>query len=118
MESGYEVATMQQKLRWLADLGLWLGRRGLTVKDLDEQRIEPYFAGRRQNGLGRRGDRTTVRQLLDNLREHSVVQCVTPTRDTSPPAAILDGYEKHLRSERGLEPVMPFMRVLYTCGRS
>jgi site-specific recombinase XerD len=102
MECGYAATTMQSKLWLVVDLGQWLGRRGLAVADLDEQRIETFFAGRRRNGLPRRGDRTTVRQLLDHLRAHNVVQCVTPIRDESPLAAILDRYEKHLRSERGL----------------
>jgi site-specific recombinase XerC len=53
--------------------------------------------------------------LLDHLREHHVVQRVTPTCDVSPLAAILDRYEKHLRSERGLTTAtiinyLPFAR--------
>lgn len=117
MESGYADATMQSKLWLLVDLGRWLGRRGLAVTDLDERLVEIFLAGRRRGGLRRRGDRTTVRQLLDHLREHNVVSCVTPTRDESPLAAILDRYEKHLRSERGLTTAtiinyLPFARKL------
>lgn len=115
MERGYAATTMQSKLGLIVDLGRWLGRRGLAVTDLDERRIETFIAGRRRNGLCRRGDRTTVRQLLDHLREHNVVPNVTPTRDESPLAAILDRYEKHLRSERGLTTAtiinyLPFAR--------
>ena len=115
MESGYAATTIQSKLGLLIDLGEWLRRRGLAVKDLDERRIETFITDRRRNGLLRRGDRTTVRQLLDHLREHDVVQRVTPTCDVSPLAAILDRYEKHLRSERGLTTAtiinyLPFAR--------
>lgn len=115
MERGYAATTMQSKLGLIVDLGRWLGRRGLAVTDLDERRIETFIAGRRRNGQCRRGDRTTVRQLLDHLREHNVVPNVTPTRDESPLAAILDRYEKHLRSERGLTTAtiinyLPFAR--------
>ena len=115
MESGYAATTIQSKLGLLIDLGEWLRRRGLAVKDLDERRIETFITDRRRNGLLRRGDRTTVRQLLDHLREHHVVQRVTPTCDVSPLAAILDRYEKHLRSERGLTTAtiinyLPFAR--------
>ena len=115
MGSGYAATTIQSKLALIVDFGRWLGRRGLAVKDLDEARIEGFITGRRRNGLLRRGDRTTVRQLLDHLRKRNVVQRVTPTRDVSPLAAILDRYEKHLRSERGLTTAtiinyLPFAR--------
>jgi CRISPR-associated endonuclease Cas1 subtype II len=115
MESGYAATTIQAKLTLIGDFGQWLRRRGLAVKDLDEPRIETFITGRRRNGLLRRGDRTTVRQLLDHLRERDVVQRVTLTRDVSPLAAILDRYEKHLRSERGLTTAtiinyLPFAR--------
>ena len=115
MESGYAATTIQSKLVLLIDLGEWLRRRGLAVKDLDERRIETFITDSRRNGLLRRGDRTTLRQLLDHLREHHVVQRVTPTCDVSPLAAILDRYEKHLRSERGLTTAtiinyLPFAR--------
>ena len=115
MESGYAATTIQSKLGLLIDLGEWLRRRGLAVKDLDERRIETFITDSRRNGLLRRGDRTTLRQLLDHLRERHVVQRVTPTCDVSPLAAILDRYEKHLRSERGLTTAtiinyLPFAR--------
>lgn len=115
MESGYAATTIQSKLVLIVDFGQWLGRRGLAVKDLDERRIETFITGRRRDGLLRRGDRTTVRQLLDHLRGRNVVQRVTQTRDVSPLAAILDRYEKHLRSERGLTTAtiinyLPFAR--------
>ena len=115
MESGYAATTIQSKLGLLIDLGEWLRRRGLAVKDLDERRIETFITDRRRKGLLRRGDRTTVRQLLDHLRERHVVQRVTPTCDVSPLAAILDRYEKYLRSERGLTTAtiinyLPFAR--------
>jgi len=115
MESGYAATTIQSKLGLLIDLGEWLRRRGLAVKDLDERRIETFITDRRRNGLLRRGDRTTVRQLLDHLREHHAVQRVAPTCDVSPLAAILDRYEKHLRFERGLTTAtiinyLPFAR--------
>ena len=114
-ENGYAATTIQSKLVLLIDLGEWLRRRGLAVKDLDERRIETFITDSRRNGLLRRGDRTTLRQLLDHLREHHVVQRVTPTCDVSPLAAILDRYEKHLRSERGLTTAtiinyLPFAR--------
>jgi hypothetical protein len=65
MDDGYAAATMQSKLGLIVDLGQWLGRRGFAVTDLDERRIETFIAGRRRNGLCRRGDRTTASPFVN-----------------------------------------------------
>lgn len=119
MDCGYLDATVQSKLELIADFGRWLGRKGLAVTDLDERLIEAFIAGRRRSRQCRRGDPTTARQLLGHLREHKVVPSVTPTRDESPLATILDRFEKHLRSERGLTTAtiinyVPFARKFLT----
>lgn len=114
-EDGYADATMQSKLWLLADFGQWLERSGLVVTDLDERLVETFFARKQRKGRVHRGNRETVRQFLDHLREHDVVPGVKPTRDESPLADILDRYEKHLRSERGVATAtvinyLPFAR--------
>jgi site-specific recombinase XerD len=101
-ENGYAVTTMRSKLSLLVDFGQWLGRSGLAVTELDERVAETFFSEKRRKGRVHRGNRETVRQLLDHLRERNVVPGVKPTRDRSPLADILDRYEKHLRSERGV----------------
>jgi len=102
LEDGYTDATMRSKLWLLADFGQWLRRSGLAVTDLDERLVEDFIADRRRKGRVHRGNRETVKQFLDHLRERNVVRGVRPTRDESPLAGILNRYEKHLRSERGL----------------
>jgi len=101
-EDGYADTTMRSKLSLLVDFGQWLGRSGLAVTDLGERVAETFFAEKRRKGRVHRGNRETVRQLLDHLRERNVVPGMKPTRDESPLADILDRYEKHLRSERGV----------------
>jgi integrase/recombinase XerD len=115
MEDGYADATMQSKLWLLADFGRWLGRRELAVTELDERLVETFIADKRRKGRVHRGNRETVRQFLDHLRERDVVPGVKPTRDDSPLADALNRYEKHLRSERGLATAtiinyLPFAR--------
>jgi site-specific recombinase XerD len=115
-EDGYAAATMQSKLWLLADFGQWLGRSGLAVRDLDERLVEAFFADKQRRSRVHRGDRETVRQFLGHLRERNVVPGLKPTRDESPLAGILNRYEKHLRSERGLAAAtiinyLPFARM-------
>jgi len=115
MEDGYADATMRSKLWLLADFGQWLGRSGLAVTNLDERLVEAFIADKRRTGRVHRGSRKTVRQFLDHLRERNVVRDVKPTRNESPLADILNRYEKHLRSERGLATAtiinyLPFAR--------
>jgi site-specific recombinase XerD len=102
MEDGYADTTMQSKLWLLADFGQWLGRSGRAITELDERLVETFITDKGRKGRVHRGNRETVRQFLDHLRERNVVPGVKPTRDDSPLADILNRYQKHLRSERGL----------------
>ena len=102
IENGYADATIRSKLWLLADFGQWLGRKGLAVVQLDEGLGEAFFIEKERRGRVHRGNRETVRQFLDHLRERKIVPGMTPTTDESPLAQILNHYEKHLRSERGL----------------
>ena len=54
-EGGYADATMRSKLWLLADLGHWLGRRGLPVTQLDERVVEAFFVEKRRRGRVHRG---------------------------------------------------------------
>src|SRR2546425_1087768 len=102
IEDGYADNTMQSKLWLLADLGQWLERSGLSVTDLDEQLVETFINDKQGKGRARRGDLETLRQFLDHLRRRDVVSGPKPVCDESTLADILNRYEKHLRSERGL----------------
>ena len=102
MESGYAEATIRSKLWLLADFGSWVRRSGQAVTDLDERLAEKFLAVRQRQDRMDRGNRETVRQFLNHLRECNVIREVKPPLDESPLAGILTRYEKHLRSERGL----------------
>jgi len=114
MEDGYTEGTIHSKLWLLDDFGHWLLRSRLEVTQLDERLIETFIAHKRREGRVHRGNQT-VRQFLEHLRERNVVPAVLPVRDESPLADILNRYERHLRSERGLSTAtiinyLPFAR--------
>jgi integrase/recombinase XerD len=101
-EDGYAAVTMQSKVALLADFSQWLARKSVSVTALDERRVDAFVTCMQRKGRLRRGDRETLRQFLVHMRNRGVVPNLTPTCDTSSLAAILNRYEKHLRSERAL----------------
>jgi site-specific recombinase XerD len=99
LEQGYADQTLRLKVKLVTDLGQWLKRNGVAVADLDEPRVEAFLKrGRRE----RRGDLRTLQQFLDQLRRQHVVPARNLPCDRSPLADILNRYETHLRTERGL----------------
>jgi integrase/recombinase XerD len=112
MDDGHADVTKKSKLCLLADFGLWLGRRGLSVAKVDEKLVEAFVKRKKRV---RRGDLRTLQQFLDHLRKGHIVPDRKLVSDKSPWANILSRYEKHLRSERGLVTVtiinyQPFVR--------
>jgi integrase/recombinase XerD len=101
-EDGYADQTVKAKLRCLGDLGRWMERKGLTVPNFNELRVEAFV---RSHQLAGRGDLRTLKQFRDHLRKRGAIPDQQPPGDRSPLAKILGRYEKHLRSERGLVAV-------------
>lgn len=99
MDDGYADATVKSKLLLLADFGRWLGRRRLSLRNLNEGLVAAFVKNKRRV---RRGDSRTLQQLLDHLRKGDIVPDRKLVSDKSPLANILSRYESYLRSERGL----------------
>jgi integrase/recombinase XerD len=98
-EQGYAENTLREKVKLLAKCGEWVKRNRLAVADLDEPLVETFLKRRRQV---HRGDSKTLQQFLDHLRRQNVVPARNLPRDRSPLAQILNRYETHLSTERGL----------------
>jgi len=104
-EEGYATVTMQSKLGLLADFAKWLGHRGTSARELDEHHAAAFVSSRQRKHRVHRGDRETLRQFLAHLRNRDIIPGpVGPISDRSPLGDILNRYELHLRSERGLAP--------------
>jgi site-specific recombinase XerD len=115
VENGYADTTTQAKLWLLSDFGQWLARRGLAAMNLDERLVKRFINDRRRKGRLQRGDGETLRQFLVHLRGCNVAPGPEPILDDSPLAEILNRYERHLRSERGVATAtvvnyLPFAR--------
>lgn len=101
---GYALTTVQQKCVVLVDLSRWLEGRGLPLDRLDEVQLSQFHADRHRRETVRRGDASTVQQLLGYLRGLGCVQALPRKVDSTPVGETVGSFERFLSSERGLSP--------------
>src|SRR6266568_4512170 len=99
IEQGYADVTVRVKVKLVTSFGQWLRRNSLAVTNLDERLVEAFLKHKHRV---HRGDLRTLQQFLDHLRRNNVVPARELVCDRSPLAHILNRYETHLRTERGL----------------
>jgi site-specific recombinase XerD len=99
IEQGYAGETVRLKVKLVTDFGEWLKRDRVAIADLDERRVEAFLKHRRRV---HKGNLKTLQQFLAHLRRQNVVPARNLPCDRSPLAQILNRYETHLRTERGL----------------
>jgi site-specific recombinase XerD len=102
---GYAIHTGRQKIRLVADLSAWFGKRRLGIKDLDEEQIGEYLKRRKKQLLLHRGDRRTLAQLLHHLRQVGVVSSACEVFSDNPVNRITRDYAHFLDHQRGLSQV-------------
>ena len=101
--AGYVPSSVKPKLGTISDLGAWLFREALGSEALDEQRMDAFLLTREPRRKSARGESTTVRQLLDYLRENGQIPAAAPKPDGDGPIdRIARTYERFLVHERGL----------------
>lgn len=96
-ELGYASSTRREKLRVVADFSGWLQRRELLAADVDEDIVVEYLGRWR-----RRGDSTTLRDLLEALREVGVVPRPARAGHESPQERVVREFAQYLVEERAL----------------
>lgn len=99
-EFGYTHASLNTKLRIVADLNQWLTQRRYGAQALEERTLAEF---RTASGrfCERRGDASSLRQLLAYLRERRVI----PEREQAkrtPADRLVDAFDHYLTEERGL----------------
>jgi len=99
VEQGYADGTVRWKLKLVTNFVRWLKRSRLAVADLEEPLVKAFLKRKHRK---RRGDLRTLQQFLDHLRRQDVIPARKLPCDRSPLAHLLNQYETHLRTERGL----------------
>ncbi len=118
VDLGYKRPTIRYKLWVVSCFTRWMAREHVAVVDLDDVKADEFLDARRRRGRYCHGFRTTVLQLMDQLRSAGVVrtsQAHQAAHDGTPTAVLLARYEEYLRRERALAEVTitayrPFVR--------
>jgi site-specific recombinase XerD len=102
---GYARHTGRLKIRLVADLSAWLGKRPLGIKDLDEKQIGEFLKRRKKQPLLQSGDRRTLAQLLHHLRQAGIVPSPCEVVSHNPMDRIIQDYAHFLRHQRNLNQI-------------
>lgn len=101
----YAKRTIASKIATAAALGRWLENKHCGLIALDEERVEAFLRYRLRCARVRRGDRTTLRVLLDRLRSTGAI----PPPVHKPEERLLErtvrSFTEYLARERGLAPL-------------
>lgn len=100
---GYSRGAVRRQCCVVRDHGLWLQRHALGVRDLCEESVSRSIEERRRNGEFLRNDEaSTLRRLVEHLRELGVLASPEPVCEESPLEHLLGRYTKFLLEERGV----------------
>ena len=105
-EQGYTKSTMRRK-QWLVNkLSQWFSQQSLKVEELNAQKMDQFIKLQGVKVTARRGDRMTLRLLLQHLENLGIIPSSSLERTED---SILDRIEqdfvKYLAQERGLSQV-------------
>jgi len=99
---GYVQYTVYKKIKVISKLGRWLKRNELSIKDLDEAKVEKFIYYLKKTNCLQRGNQATLKQLINFLREENVISAPVTKPDDCKIEIISNSFSKYLKSERGL----------------
>ena len=101
-EQGYATFSIKYRIRLTGALSRWMRRRGLGVRDLDEQTTGKFLQCRGRKRRICLGDAPTLRDLLEHFRQTGVIPAVAPKTDDTEAGRIERSFAAYLVHERGL----------------
>jgi site-specific recombinase XerD len=102
LDQGYATWTVKPKLRLVAHFDQWLHWRKLGVDELDEQALVRFLRYRKKKGYAARSNQSTLRDLLQYLRDTSATPASATPGDGSPLQQVERSFAQYLIQERGL----------------
>jgi site-specific recombinase XerD len=99
---GYADSSAVNLLKLVAHFSQWMGREGLTVRELGREEIGRYVAARRAAGYRHNPAACGLGTLLSYLRGLGVLAEVAPSGAPTGQERLLQDYAGYLVSERGL----------------
>jgi site-specific recombinase XerD len=104
LKHGYSRSTVRAKIRFIGTFGQWLGTHGIALRKLDEELTSAFLRDPSIKRDPRKGDMTTLRDLLQYLRDADVIRPAVVGDDTRGLSPTETKYEQYLIHERGLSP--------------
>lgn len=101
---GYARVTIEEHIRLVADLGLWLDRRRLALTDLDERLVVRFLDHLRRRGRRARSNGAKLTAALEELRGAGVLSPRTTNTEigASPINRVALDFMRYLFDQRGL----------------
>lgn len=100
---GYAPSSVKEKVRLLAQVGVWLDERGLGLQELPRV-VGELVASRREAGHTTHRSTGSLRPMLEFLERQGVIEPVADLPPSTALEVLLDRYASYLASERGLAP--------------
>jgi len=101
-EQGYASTSIHVKMMVVRNFSRWIKKRQLMICELDQWAISDFFEEHPRAGYVRRGDLSTLRSLLEWLRDAGITPKLLPEVDDSKLHGIECDFEQYLEKERGL----------------
>ena len=113
-EQGYCRLPARRKIRLIAALNRWLLRKHLTVRHLNEERVQAFLLTQWKRVRPLDGDQATLALFLRQLRQSGVISRVLVRTPNSPSETLERDYKRFLVSERGLTEatVIAYARIM------
>ncbi len=102
LRQGYARCSVSKKIQIISKLSKWLQEKQLLVKELDEACVKRFICSQETKNTLRRGDRATLKQFIQLLREECVLAAPAPKPCDSLIEIIKNSFSKYLKQERGL----------------
>ena len=99
---GYSKSAAKKQLNLMVHLDAWLANEGLDLSALASERIEEFFATRREEGRSNLLTTRSVAPLVAFLRRAEAMPPAEPRPVTGAVGVIVERFGAYLRQERGL----------------
>ena len=101
-EQGYTKSTMHRKQWLVGKLSQWLSQQSLRIEELNDQKMDQFMELQRIKEAVRRGDRATLRLLIQHWKDLGVIPSFPEKTEENPLDRIEEDFVQYLSQERGL----------------
>lgn len=90
------------KIRAIDQFSKWLNSHNISASDVSQEYIQKFFHGTNYKNASKRGDISTINQLLDYLQETGICRTIKPSANQTPIQQVIDSFHQYLLDEKGL----------------